>query len=108
MDNVKCRGDEQSIVDCPHDDDDDCNELEGAGVVCDSVGFVSPSTLNILSTTLNGHIVQTTTTTPPPTRKYILMLKSLTIKDLVFELKSIKGQTFKKECENIIFIWSLI
>ena len=70
MDNVKCRGDEMSIVDCPHDDDDDCSDLEGAGVICDPTIQVQ----NIPTSTLNGHIVQTTattatTTTATPTSK---------------------------------------
>lgn len=34
--NVKCRGDESSINDCPNTKVDNCDSSEGAGVVCDS------------------------------------------------------------------------
>ena len=34
LDNVKCVGNESSLNDCPHLDDDDCDFGEGAGVVC--------------------------------------------------------------------------
>ena len=33
--NVKCRGDESSINDCPNTKTDNCDSSEGAGVVCD-------------------------------------------------------------------------
>ena len=36
FDNVKCIGNETSLNDCPHLDDNDCNFEEGAGVVCGS------------------------------------------------------------------------
>jgi len=34
MDDVECVGTEQSILDCPHVDVDNCNGNEGAGVIC--------------------------------------------------------------------------
>jgi hypothetical protein len=34
FDNVMCIGNESSLNDCPHLDDNDCNFEEGAGVVC--------------------------------------------------------------------------
>ena len=34
MDDVKCRGNETSLLDCPHKTKDDCGASEGAGVVC--------------------------------------------------------------------------
>merc|ERR1712037_367354 len=34
MDDVRCRGNEASLLDCPHNTKDDCNSDEGAGVIC--------------------------------------------------------------------------
>ena len=34
MDNVRCTGNEASILDCPHLLHDDCDSSEGAGVIC--------------------------------------------------------------------------
>jgi hypothetical protein len=34
FDDVKCRGYEMALEDCPHTDYDDCDDTEGAGVVC--------------------------------------------------------------------------
>ena len=34
MDDVKCTGDETSLLDCPHNKEDNCGASEGAGVVC--------------------------------------------------------------------------
>ena len=34
MDNVRCNGTEARLEDCYHLDSDDCDDLEGAGVVC--------------------------------------------------------------------------
>ena len=39
MDNVQCRGNEISILACPHQTQgqDDCGGHEGAGVICDGI-----------------------------------------------------------------------
>ena len=34
MDNVKCTGNEASILDCPHTTEEDCTGDEGLGVIC--------------------------------------------------------------------------
>ena len=34
-DDVECQGTELRLDDCRHDDKENCNEKEGAGVVCD-------------------------------------------------------------------------
>jgi len=34
MDDVKCTGEEDNILDCPHSTKDDCGRDEGAGVRC--------------------------------------------------------------------------
>ena len=34
MDNVKCKGDEESITACEHLKNDNCDGTEGAGVAC--------------------------------------------------------------------------
>ena len=34
MDDVKCVGTEESLEDCPHSSEDNCDEKEGAGVIC--------------------------------------------------------------------------
>ena len=36
LDEVRCIGSESNLVQCPHDDEDDCLSSEGAGVVCDT------------------------------------------------------------------------
>ena len=35
MDDVVCGGEEESIVECYHQQQDDCGEREAAGVICD-------------------------------------------------------------------------
>ena len=42
MDNVKCTGSEDSLLDCPHEIQDDCNGDEGAGVICSHTGRFNP------------------------------------------------------------------
>ena len=37
MDDVRCFGNETSILACPHSDVDDCGSSEAAGVICDQV-----------------------------------------------------------------------
>ena len=34
MDEVKCLGTEETLEDCPHNTEDDCEGKEGAGVIC--------------------------------------------------------------------------
>ena len=36
MDDVKCEGTEERLLDCDHSDDDDCSPGEAAGVICDT------------------------------------------------------------------------
>ena len=40
MDNVACIGNETSLLDCPHNSQDDCGANEGAGVICENCGKV--------------------------------------------------------------------
>ena len=35
MDDVKCTGNEDSLLDCQHNTEDNCGDSEGAGVICD-------------------------------------------------------------------------
>ena len=37
MDNVRCVGNETSILACPHRTQDNCNGNEGAGVLCKGI-----------------------------------------------------------------------
>ena len=34
MDDVKCKGTEEKLLDCPHTTEDDCEGIEGLGVIC--------------------------------------------------------------------------
>ena len=34
MDDVKCKGTEEKLLDCPHTTEDDCKGSEGLGVIC--------------------------------------------------------------------------
>ena len=36
LDQVRCRGNETNILDCPHEKEENCNSGEAAGVVCDT------------------------------------------------------------------------
>ena len=42
MDNVRCRGNETDLTDCPHKTGDDCDGTEAAGVVCAEDGLDIP------------------------------------------------------------------
>merc|ERR1719237_293074 len=52
MDDVKCTGNEDSLLDCQHNTEDNCGASEGAGVICDRevelVGGSGPHEGNIL------------------------------------------------------------
>lgn len=56
LDNVNCVGNEASLNDCPHVDDNDCNFEEGAGVVCgDSVtNYDEPTAQAVAGTNYTG------------------------------------------------------
>ena len=41
MDNVECKGNESSLLDCPHLTKDDCGPDEGAGVICSNASCIS-------------------------------------------------------------------
>ena len=49
MDNVKCTGSEDSLLDCPHETQDDCNGDEGAGVICSNTGRFNPGSLDVIT-----------------------------------------------------------
>ena len=38
MDEVKCKGNEEKLLDCPHKTEDDCGGKEGLGVICKPLG----------------------------------------------------------------------
>ena len=38
MDQVECTGNESTLLDCPHNTEDDCGAGQGAGVICYSGG----------------------------------------------------------------------
>ena len=40
MDDVACIGNEASLLDCPHNSQDNCGANEGAGVICENCGKV--------------------------------------------------------------------
>ena len=40
MDNVRCKGDESTLLDCPHLTKDDCGGHEGAGAICSNSGDI--------------------------------------------------------------------
>ena len=39
MDEVYCTGNEASILDCPHQTEEDCGIAEGLGVICSNEGM---------------------------------------------------------------------
>ena len=40
MDNVRCKGDESTLLDCPHLTKDNCGGHEGAGAICSNSGDI--------------------------------------------------------------------
>ena len=49
MSHVNCSGQEDSLMDCPHKDGDDCGSCMAAGVVC-QFGEYAPSSYHFVST----------------------------------------------------------